>query len=408
MLKESVPETGEFNFMDYLLGLQVRSGEDMWMGAEPLNLGAGSEKEVSEAPVRSLNRDTSDTLFAGFIPIAVHSDPEGVMPGRGVTANSDSDSADLSSIQHTDQATKLMEHGKTRAAPRLEFGVDLPTKQVLELSREKEPQRAQALNEETRRTEGLPNESKAMEISKHPHHDNAIQKYHANVFTVKAERGAQQREVNDGELREIPSAQDAKPNGEGKEPGDLKALSGRRIESSQNQAPLLPFQNGVTEGAQAVTPKVLRGQESGSVSLPEVMERVETLVHRGGGEMTVSLSPPELGKLEIRVSTEGNRVEIEMHSENNFAKAIIENSLGDLRQSLQSQDLNLTRIDVFSGRESLNFQAQADASFGRQGNREDLPNAWRENSRNQPVVAAPFALSKVNLAGRSSGVDLRI
>ena len=63
------------------------------------------------------------------------------------------------------------------------------------------------------------------------------------------------------------------------------------------------------------------------------------MVHHGNGKMTVSLNPPDLGQVEIHVTTRGKNVEISMKSEHDFAKSAIESSLGDLKASMEAQDL---------------------------------------------------------------------
>ncbi len=62
--------------------------------------------------------------------------------------------------------------------------------------------------------------------------------------------------------------------------------------------------------------------------------------------MTVSLTPADLGKIEIEVSTKGKRVEISMISENHATKAMLESGLGQLKEALASQDLQLSKSDV--------------------------------------------------------------
>jgi flagellar hook-length control protein FliK len=75
--------------------------------------------------------------------------------------------------------------------------------------------------------------------------------------------------------------------------------------------------------------------------------------------MTVALNPPDLGQVEIHVTTRGKNVEVSMKSENDFAKSAIESSLGDLRSSMEAQDLNLTKMEVHVQRD-LGTQIQND------------------------------------------------
>ena len=62
--------------------------------------------------------------------------------------------------------------------------------------------------------------------------------------------------------------------------------------------------------------------------------------------MTVALTPPELGKVEVEVTTRGKHVEIKMTSDNQMAKSVLESGLGDLRKQLEGQNLQLSHTEV--------------------------------------------------------------
>ena len=81
-------------------------------------------------------------------------------------------------------------------------------------------------------------------------------------------------------------------------------------------------------------------------AVPEVFERVQTMAAQGGGSLTLSLNPPELGGLEIQVTTRGNQVEIHMRPSTELAKSLLEGSAPELIRSLGAQDLVVSRLDV--------------------------------------------------------------
>lgn len=160
------------------------------------------------------------------------------------------------------------------------------------------------------------------------------------------------------------------------------------------------------------------------VSVPEVFQKVDSLVHEGGGKMTLSLTPPELGQVEIQVVTKGKNVEIKVKSESDFAKTAIENQLGDLQQSLQNQDLNLSKIEVQVTKElSPSFMENQFAGFFQNGNnsyrnagayqeRENQGTPWeRRSSGSQPRSIASVSTAEMPLRSgyRETGrVDIRI
>lgn len=120
------------------------------------------------------------------------------------------------------------------------------------------------------------------------------------------------------------------------------------------------------------------------VPVPDVFQKVESLAYQGGGKMTVMLTPPELGQVEIHVSTKGKNVEVSVKSDNDFAKAAIESQVADLQQSLQNQDLNLSKIEVHVSREmDPSFLENQFAGFSRQGNFQQQSEGYRQDSRSE-------------------------
>ena len=79
---------------------------------------------------------------------------------------------------------------------------------------------------------------------------------------------------------------------------------------------------------------------SKTATIPEVFQKVESLVHQGGGKMTVALNLPTLGRVEIEVTTRGKNVEIQMKSQSDLAKTALENKLDDLKHSMSTQISN--------------------------------------------------------------------
>jgi hypothetical protein len=162
-------------------------------------------------------------------------------------------------------------------------------------------------------------------------------------------------------------------------------------------------------------------KKSAPVSVPEVFQKVDSLVHSGGGKMTVFLTPPDLGQVEIQVVTKGKNVEVKVKSDNDFAKMAIEGQVADLQQSLQNQDLNLSKIEVQVTREmSPSFMENQFAGFFQNGSnpyqnsgafqeRDNLGTPWERKSlgsQSKPMVTASSALRpEYREAGR---VDIRI
>ncbi|MFZ9595696.1 MAG: flagellar hook-length control protein FliK [Bdellovibrionia bacterium] len=83
-----------------------------------------------------------------------------------------------------------------------------------------------------------------------------------------------------------------------------------------------------------------------SESLQNLGLNIKQIAAQGSGSMRVHLRPDHLGELSIRVSTQGNQVQLQIQATDERAKKIIEESLGSLKDSLSSQNLSLKQVDL--------------------------------------------------------------
>jgi len=114
--------------------------------------------------------------------------------------------------------------------------------------------------------------------------------------------------------------------------------------SARNAVTVLPAEvaGHVVKGAMSqdrLSHEALLGMSSG----------IRNLAPQGGGEMHVRLKPDNLGELHLKVVTSGNDVGLKIQASDERAKKILEDSLGHLKESLASQNLNLHRVQVTVG-----------------------------------------------------------
>ena len=87
-------------------------------------------------------------------------------------------------------------------------------------------------------------------------------------------------------------------------------------------------------------------------------------------EMVINLKPEHLGELTLRISVSQNgAVNASFHSDNAQVRAIIENSLVQLRQELNNQGLKVENVQVYAGLSDNGFMN----SQGQQ--------AWQQNQQ---------------------------
>ncbi len=83
-------------------------------------------------------------------------------------------------------------------------------------------------------------------------------------------------------------------------------------------------------------------------SVDEVMNQAKYLVTKGGGEMTVKMSPEGMGEVHLKVILQEGKINIEMNTQDKSVKKLIEESLSDLKSSLASQQMKLDHVKINS------------------------------------------------------------
>jgi len=82
------------------------------------------------------------------------------------------------------------------------------------------------------------------------------------------------------------------------------------------------------------------------MSVPDLVDKAQMMVHEGGGEMKVTLSNEGMGEVAMKVSVHEGKVQVQMITESDEAKKLIERQLGELKSSLHANDLKLDTIKI--------------------------------------------------------------
>lgn len=90
--------------------------------------------------------------------------------------------------------------------------------------------------------------------------------------------------------------------------------------------------------AQQATPQVM--------TAPELVQQAQLMVRDGGGEMKVTMHPEGMGEVAMRVSVDNGKVQVQMITESDEAKKLIERSLGELKSGLSQNNLHVESIKV--------------------------------------------------------------
>ncbi|MDX1732789.1 MAG: flagellar hook-length control protein FliK [Halioglobus sp.] len=78
----------------------------------------------------------------------------------------------------------------------------------------------------------------------------------------------------------------------------------------------------------------------------ELAGRVSMMIRNGTAEASLQLNPPELGRMEIKIATEGDQARVMFVVQGAETREVIEQALPRLREMLEQGGLSLSRFDV--------------------------------------------------------------
>jgi len=116
--------------------------------------------------------------------------------------------------------------------------------------------------------------------------------------------------------------------------------------------------------------------------------------------MRMTLNPPELGEVTIRVFSRQGKLSATIIAETSFVKEILESSISELRQRLNFVDIQFEQLDLStsgkhsgeSDRSARDFSPDELAQLGL-----DRPDHRADESVNDPLRASP--------GGETRGID---
>lgn len=82
------------------------------------------------------------------------------------------------------------------------------------------------------------------------------------------------------------------------------------------------------------------------MGVPDLVQQAHMMVRDGGGDMKVTLHPDGLGEVALRVSVTDGKVNVQMITESDEAKKLIERGIGDLKNGLSQNHLQVDSIKV--------------------------------------------------------------
>ena len=211
------------------------------------------------------------------------------------------------------------------------------------------------------------NMEKSKDTGSEPKKEKDNDKYKGDSQLVKA-RGQESHKAFENTLR-----QDVQPNEQQPVKASAPAASTQFVQNSDNSR---------SEHIQ---------------NIQNIMDRAEVLVTQGGGEMKVQLNPQNLGQVHLKVTVEEGKVNVQMITESEQAKKVLESGMRELKADMAQNNLRLDGLkvdlshnpssDFKQGQDQPNMQQDMAREFARNflgQNREDRQ--WqREQFLSEPI-----------------------
>jgi hypothetical protein len=135
---------------------------------------------------------------------------------------------------------------------------------------------------------------------------------------------------------------------EGQNPSQLDSAIRQAIETSLSPARVQNSEQkpGMEVGTERNLSQQLSGKTARTVSANDLATHLRVLKNADGGEARLQLHPIELGRMVIRVITEGDEARLSFTVENSQARQAVETSLPRLRDMLEESGFKLLDSDV--------------------------------------------------------------
>ena len=108
------------------------------------------------------------------------------------------------------------------------------------------------------------------------------------------------------------------------------------------------FQIGSSSPTAAVLDRPITQQEEAD-NIKQLLNQTQLAMKKGGSEVEMIMKPEGLGSVKVKVAMVDGQLNIQMMTENNTAKKLLEKGLGELRTSLTNNQFKVDHLKVDVG-----------------------------------------------------------
>lgn len=171
-------------------------------------------------------------------------------------------------------------------------------------------------------------------------------------------------------------------------------------------ASITPFAETLKQSANAVQPQNVRNMDAYEIP-KQIVEQAKLIKSAENSQMVIKLNPDHLGELVLKVSVSSNgSVNASFHSDNADVRTVIENSLVQLRQELQSQGLKVDNVGVYAGLGDLMSNGQSSQMNQQQAGSNGRHRQIRLEDAEEEMELS--AISSTEGLNAEDGIDYRI
>ncbi|AJE49980.1 flagellar hook-length control protein FliK [Paenibacillus polymyxa] len=121
--------------------------------------------------------------------------------------------------------------------------------------------------------------------------------------------------------------------------------------STDNQTPVITTAGQLSVQAQGTTPSapaqpVVHVRQFAKEMTEFVVQKLDIVKHTGLTEATIMLRPDHLGQLEVKLTMQNGHLVAQFMTEHSGAKDLLEQQMSQLRTSLQSQGIQVDKVEV--------------------------------------------------------------
>jgi flagellar hook-length control protein FliK len=127
----------------------------------------------------------------------------------------------------------------------------------------------------------------------------------------------------------------------------------------QNQSHVAKDFASISATTQINKPDVTKDTEA--ANLKEILNQAQYLVTKGGGEVSVKMTPEGMGEVQLKIMMENGKMNLEMNTQDKNVQKLIQDSLSDLKSSLAAHQISVDHVTL-NNKISTVYEAQNTSS----------------------------------------------